>query len=82
MKLKICKQQGLGLGWGVHLVEGCLLNRVVILVIGFCVLGSLVFGVCWTILEHDILEAYAVSAWILTLAMLFVATVQAHLEGV
>ena len=79
-KLKICQQQGIGVGWGLHLVEGWLLNRIWILVSVLFVLGSLVFGVCWSILKHDIQGAFGVSGWILALAMVLVGTVQAQLD--
>lgn len=79
-KLKICQQRGIGVGWGLHLVEGWLLNRVWILVLVLFVLGSLVFGICWSILKHDIQGAFGVSGWILALAMIVVGTVQAQLD--
>ena len=63
-KLKVCQQQQAGLGWGVHLVEGCLFSRVMILVT-----GSLAFGVCSSILKHDVPGGFAVTGWILALAI-------------
>ena len=79
-KLKVCQQRGIGVGWGLHLVEGWLLNRIWILILVLFVLGSLVFGICWSIIGHDIQGAFGVSAWMLALAMLIVGTVQAQLD--
>lgn len=79
-KLKVCQQSGIGVGWGLHLVEGWLPNRVWILVLVLFALGSLVFGICWSVLKHDIQGAFGVSAWMLALAMIVVGTVQAQLD--
>ena len=43
------------------------------------VIESLVFGVCWTIWEHDIQEAFAVAAYMVALAGLVAGTLQAFL---
>lgn len=43
------------------------------------VIGSLVFGVCWIIWEHDIQGAFPVAAYIVALAGLIAETLQAFL---
>lgn len=40
------------------------------------VTGSLVFGICWAILEHDLQGAFGVSAYIISFMGLLVGTLQ------
>lgn len=79
-KLTVCPRQGTSVGWGIQLVEGWVPFRVWMLVLFLFVLGSLVFGICWTVLEHDIQGAFAVAAYMVTLMGLVVGTVQAGLN--
>lgn len=70
-----------GVGWGINLVEGFLAARVWMLVIGFFVLGSIVFAAVWVCKRNgDVQGAFAVSGWIITLAALAVGWAQACLE--
>ena len=70
-----------GVGWGINLVEGFLADRVWTLVIGFFVLGSIIFAAVWACKRNgDIQGAFAVSGWIITLAALVVGWIQACLE--
>ena len=78
-KLAVCAQRGTSVGWGVHLVEGWVTTRVWLLSLFTFVIGSLVFGICWSVLQHDIQGAFAVSAYIIALLSLVVGTVQAYL---
>ena len=77
-RLAVCPLRGTNVGWGIHLVEGWIMTRVWLLALGSFVLGSLVFGVCWSILRRDVQGAFAVSAYIITLLTLVVGTVQAY----
>jgi hypothetical protein len=43
-QLKVCPRQGIGVGWGIHLVEGWLLNRLWSVALLVFLIGSLVFG--------------------------------------
>lgn len=63
-------------GWGIHVVEGIVLERLLFLWTVFFLAGSLAFGICWSILEKDIGGAWTVSAWISTLGALLVAFIQ------
>ena len=38
--------------------------------------GSLVFGICWAIFEHDLQGAFGVAAYIISFMALLVGTVQ------
>ncbi len=55
-------------GWGIQIVEGWLGSRI-----------WLAFGICWTLLEHDIQGAFGVSAYVITLLTLGAGATQANL---
>lgn len=69
-----------GMGWGIHLVEGFLAQRVWTVVIGMCGLSSAVFAVMWTVKKDDMQGAFGVAQWVLGLAVLLVSGLQAWLE--
>ena len=75
-KLTVCPQRGTSVGWGIHVIEGWVIRRVWLLLLGFFVTGSLAFGVCWSILKHDIQGAFAVAAWIIALMGLIAGCLQ------
>ena len=74
--LTVCSKQGTSLGWGIHIVEGWVVSRVWFLMLMLFITGSLVFGICWAILEHDLQGAFGVAAYIISLMALLVGTVQ------
>ena len=65
-----------GLYWGLYLVEGVLWERVFWLVTAVFGGGSLIFAVVWAVLQKDASAAFAVSAWMVTLAALVTVLVQ------
>ncbi|CAN9200328.1 unnamed protein product [Alternaria alternata] len=69
-----------GMGWGVHLVEGFLAQRVWAVTMGICGLGSLAFAILWIIKKGDVQGAFGVAQWVLGLAVLLVGGMQAWLE--
>lgn len=69
-----------GMGWGVHLVEGFLAQKVWAVVMGICGLASMAFALLWTIKKDDVQGAFGVAQWVLGLAVLFVGALQAWLE--
>jgi hypothetical protein len=69
-----------GMGWGVHLVEGFLAQRVWAVTMGICGLGSAAFAILWTIQKDDVQGAFGVAQWVLGLAVLLVGGMQAWLE--
>ena len=75
-KLTICPEKGTTRGWGVHLVEGILLVRALWLLFAVFTIGSLSFGVSWTVLKHDISGAFGVASWLVTFGGLTAALVQ------
>ncbi len=79
-KLTVCPQEGTSLGWGLHFVEGWAAFRVWFLILSIFSFGSLVFGVCWAVLKHDLQGAFGVSAWMITLIGIVLRTLQAGLE--
>lgn len=69
-----------GMGWGINLVEGFQAQRVwTVIMLGFGV-GSAVFAILWTIKQGDVQGAFGVASWIVTLAGLGVAGLQAWLD--
>lgn len=78
-KLTVCPQQGTSVGWGIHLVEGWVVRRVLLLCLALFVVGSLVFGICWAIFKHDLQGAFGVAAYMVTLMGLAVGCLQAGL---
>ena len=78
-KLSVCPRAGWSVGWGVHLEEGWAATRLWLLALLMFMLGSLAFGICWAVLEHDTQGAFGVSAYMVALAGLVVGTVQAFM---
>ena len=60
-------------GWGFYFQEGWDFDVPVTISFFMLVLGSLVFAVCWTVLESDIQGAFGVSAYMITAWGLIVA---------
>ena len=77
VKLAVCPEQGTSVGWGFHLVEGWAVSRLWLLVLLLFMLGSLVFGVCWAVLEHDTQGAFSIAAYMVALVGIVIGTVQA-----
>ncbi|PVH98480.1 hypothetical protein DM02DRAFT_45421 [Periconia macrospinosa] len=71
---------GSGMGWGINLVEGFQAQKVwAVIMLGFGI-GSAVFAVLWTMKRGDVQGAFGVASWIVTLAGLGVAGLQAWLD--
>lgn len=51
-------------GWGIYFTESLHIAMFVTLILVLTIFMGIVFGVCWTVLEHDLSGAWAVSAWI------------------
>ncbi|MCJ1380780.1 hypothetical protein MMC17_003889 [Xylographa soralifera] len=79
-RLCVCPVEGRGVGWGVHFVEGWHYNVVCLLAFALLLLASLVFLICWAVLQHDVQGASGVAAYIVAIATLSVGSVQAAFE--
>lgn len=53
-------------GWGLYYEEEWNICLVILGIAGAVVGGSLVFGVCWTVLKDDIQGAWGVSSYMVT----------------
>ena len=53
-------------GWGIFYQEGWDMLKIVWLFIILFILGSLVFGVMWSIYQKDVQGAFGISAWWVT----------------
>ncbi|KAI9707376.1 MAG: hypothetical protein M1836_000337 [Candelina mexicana] len=78
-RLLVCPSRGTGLGWGIHFVEGWHLGKIWLLAFAV-VLGSLLFGICWAVLKHDLQGAFGVSCYMLAFLALTAGSVQAAAE--
>ncbi|KAL8691651.1 MAG: hypothetical protein Q9218_003172 [Villophora microphyllina] len=79
-RLAVCPQAGTNLGWGIHLVEGYAVTKVWSLAFAMYCISSLVFGIAWSVLKHDIQGAFAIAAYFVALAGLGIGTFQAYVE--
>lgn len=80
MKLRVCDRADVGIGWGVHLVEGFLAYKVWTLFTGVFVLSSVVFAIVWTVQKGDIQGAFGVAAYACALSTLVIGCSIAYLE--
>ena len=78
-KLEICPRLGTNVGWGIEIVEGWIMGRIWLLDLAFFLVGSLVFGVCWTILKKDVQGAFGVAAYMVAFLGLVVRNIQMYL---
>ena len=62
-------------GWGFYFQEGWDFDLIITISFVVFILGSLLFGICWSVLKHDIQGAFGVSAYMVTACGLFVAFV-------
>ena len=79
-RLVVCPQRGVSTGWGLQLVEGWVAGKLWLLALLFLVLGTIIFGICWSVLKKDLQGAFAVSAYTVALVGLVVGAVQAHIN--
>ena len=62
-------------GWGLYFQEGWDFDLIITISFVIFIVGSLLFGVCWSALESDIQGAFGVSAYMITACGLIVAFV-------
>lgn len=77
--LAICPEVGWSVGWGIHVVEDWAATKLWILAISVFLLGSLAFGVCWAVFQHDTQGAFGVASYMVALASLVMGTLQAFI---
>lgn len=53
-------------GWGIFYQEGWDMMKVAWFFVIICILGSLVFGVLWSVYQKDVQSAFGISAWWVT----------------
>ncbi|KAI8932449.1 hypothetical protein NX059_010635 [Plenodomus lindquistii] len=69
-----------GMGWGVHLVDGFLAQKVWAVTVGIFGLGGAAFAVTWAIKKNDVQGAFGIAQWVLGIAVMLVGGLQAWLE--
>lgn len=81
IKLRVGNTMDVGVGWGVHLVEGFIAYKVWTLFTGLFSLASFVFAIVWAVKKDDVQGAFGVSAYVCTLSTLLIGCAMAYLEG-
>lgn len=64
------------IGYGIHFVEGWDVESLVLILCALFILGSLIFGICYGLLQHDLQSAWAISAYVSSVSTLVVAMFQ------
>jgi len=62
-------------GWGFYFQEGWDFDLIITISFVILIGGSLLFGICWSVIKHDIQGAFGVSAYMITACGLIVAFV-------
>ncbi|KAL2059740.1 hypothetical protein VTL71DRAFT_10232 [Oculimacula yallundae] len=78
-QLKCCPINGVNPGWGLQFVEGWDHRKIWIIVFVIFGLGSLLVAIMLTCLEKSVQDAFAVSAYMATMATVSIGFVQALL---
>ena len=79
-KLRVGSRADVGVGWGIHLVEGFLAYKVWTLVTSIFMLVSLVFAITWAVRKGDVQGAFGVAAYLFSLSTLMIGCSVAWLE--
>jgi hypothetical protein len=79
-KLRVGESADIGVGWGIHLVEGFLAYKIWTLFTSLFVLVSLIFAVTWAVRKGDVQGAFGVAAYVCALATLVIGCFVAYLE--
>ena len=79
-RLTVSSQEGINTGWGLHFVEDWASQQIWILLFILFGIGSLIFGICWSILKRDVQGAFGVAAWMTTLVGIVVGVLQAGFD--
>jgi hypothetical protein len=66
-------------GWGLQFVEGWNMKKIWIIAFVLFGLGSLLVGVLWACFEHNVQDAFSISAYIVAFGTVSIGTVQALL---
>ena len=79
-KLTVSSQEVISTGWGLHFVESWAMIQIWILILCIFGTGSLIFGICWAVLKHDVEGAFEVAAWMTTLIGIACGILQAFYD--
>lgn len=66
-------------GWGIYFAENLHVAMVLTAIFIFMLSVSIIFGICWSMLEHDISSAFTVAAWLTSIGALGLSTWSAWL---
>jgi hypothetical protein len=76
-RLAVCGGRATGLGWGLNLEEGWNITKTWYVASVIFVLGSVLWGVLWTVFEHSIQDAFAISGYLVSLTIVTIGFTQA-----
>ena len=71
---------GTNMGWGIYYVEGWHLSIIWLISLLLLLLASLVFLICWAVLQHDVQGASGIATYVLALITLSIGSLQAAFE--
>ena len=57
-------------GWGIYFSERIHIPMVLTTMFLFMIFSSLIFGLCWSLLQHDVSGAFTIAAWITSVGAL------------
>jgi hypothetical protein len=78
----VCSGKPTGTGWGLHLVDGWDSRKTWIVSFALFGLGSILWGTLWALFKKSIQDAFAISGFMVALAILTVGFTQAMVEGI
>jgi hypothetical protein len=80
LKLRVGQRADVGIGWGIHLVEGFLAYKIWSFFTSFFVVVSLIFGIAWAARKGDVQGAFGIAAYISALSTMIIGCCIAYLE--
>lgn len=76
-KLQTCNDSGVGLGWGLHFVEGWDASLFWLVAFALSFIGATVFFVCWAVLRKDAVGASNIAGTVVALMTILIGSLQA-----
>ncbi|KAH8597178.1 hypothetical protein B0O99DRAFT_685090 [Bisporella sp. PMI_857] len=79
-RLRIGHNVDVGIGWGIHLVEGFMAHKVWTLFTSLFLVLSLVFAITWALKKGDVQGAFGVASYVGAFSVLIIGCGTAYLE--
>lgn len=79
-RLQVCPINGTSEGWGIYFLEGWHVGIIAILGFAILLVASLIFLICWSVLNHDVQGAVGIATYIMAFVTLGIGSLQAAFE--